>query len=99
MRVIKKSDIIATVGFLGHIALVDKKLKRTLKNLTLDQLLEKGYYREAICWALFEKDRSQQEYVVDFLSNKQYAGSFDFLCREYGLEESVFDKIKKIKYI
>lgn len=99
MANINKYDIMATVGFLGNTALVDKKLKSKLKKLKIEQLLEHGFYKEAISWAVFEKNTQLQNTIVVFFQNKNYTGSFEYLTREFGVQASVFDKIKKIKKV
>ncbi len=91
----------STIGYQGNAALVSTKLIKMYKGLTLEQLVEKGYYRAAVASVLFDKASDKEQYLVDTYNNNSSVPvrSFVHLQRVYGVPEppEKIGKIQKIK--
>lgn len=90
-----RSDFIAIVGFFGHTALVNTKLKKQVARLSVIQLLEAGFYKEAVYSAFL--DDTHQSTILDYFNALQGVRDFESLKREYGIDDTIVNKIKKIK--
>ncbi len=97
----KKIEFISTIGYQGNAALVSTKLIKMYKGLTLEQLVEKGYYRAAVASVLFDKASDKEQYLVDVYNKHSSVAvrNFAHLQRVYGVPEppEKIGKIQKIK--
>jgi hypothetical protein len=57
----KKEDFIFTVGYQGATALVDKSNKGKYARMSLEQLIEKGLLKPALCWYIWEREAGDVE--------------------------------------
>ena len=51
---LSREQFAAVVGYQGAVAVVDRKLARSLKGLSPAKALEQGYFRQAFALALFD---------------------------------------------
>lgn len=61
---IGREDFIATIGYEGNVAIVDKSLKKRYGGLSTQELAEKGLFKPALCSALYNKSKEEFELVV-----------------------------------
>ncbi len=91
----------STIGYQGNAALVSSKLIKMYQGLTLEQLVEKGYYRAAVASVLFDKASDKEQYLVDAYNKQSPVAVRNFLHlqRVYGVPEppEKISKIQKIK--
>lgn len=99
MNTIEKSDFMAIKGYYGDVAIVDKNFKNKIKKLSIEELLEQGYYRAAVAAAVYDGDEQKKDLVLQFFMQKQPIESFDFLEREFGINIAELSKISKTKNI
>lgn len=97
----KKIEFISTIGYQGNAALVSQKLMKTYKGLSLEQLVEQGYFRAAVATVIFDTLSDKEQYLVDTYNSQSQVPVRDFahLQRVYGVpqpSESI-DKIELIK--
>jgi hypothetical protein len=52
--VIGRKDFVFTIGYDGSTAVVDGGLKRRFGSLGTEELAEKGFFKQALCSAVFE---------------------------------------------
>ena len=89
--IMKREEFIATVGYQGDTALVDKNLLRTVKDLDTGALLEKGFYKAAFCSALYKSsesgDFSEEQLVLENYNNNHgvQVPSVEALKRIFGV--------------
>ncbi|MCL2521032.1 MAG: hypothetical protein FWE37_08570 [Spirochaetaceae bacterium] len=55
-----KNEFPFVVGYVGDIAIIDKKFKNKFKGKTVAQLVEAGQYKAAYCLALFTGDKDKE---------------------------------------
>ena len=71
---LKREEFAATVGCQGATAVVDRKLVRVMKGLSVPEALEKGMFRQGFAAALYESemknDPASMEYALDFLGKE-----------------------------
>ena len=59
----KREDFMFTVGFDGQTALVDGDSRRRYARLTVDELVERGLFRPAVCAAVYDGDDQALERI------------------------------------
>ena len=100
----KRVEFIATIGFQGGAAIVDKNLLREIKNLTTRELADKGYFRAAFCSAVYssqaDQDSSEEQYVLDCYnrSTANKLSGTEGLRRLFGVYQVPGD-INKVTYV
>lgn len=87
---IKKADFIWHIGFQGNTAVVNRRQKTAVRNLSPDSLLQNSYYRAAFCSALWEteienKAGSLDSFQVAFKQITGLATTVDDLKRMMGV--------------
>jgi hypothetical protein len=60
----KKEDFCFTIGFTGETAIVDKRARARYSGMNVKQLMEEGLYKAALCSALFDDSKEDQDYVL-----------------------------------
>ena len=64
-RKIKKNDYIATIGYDGLVAVVNKAQSSAVNNMSFEALLEAGNIKLAAACAIYENDEAKKQKVVD----------------------------------
>ena len=89
--IMKREEFIATVGYQGDTALVDRNILSAVKGLNTNELLEKGLFKAAFCSALFSSSKDngslEEKLVLDYYNSKNQAQipSVDGLKRLFGV--------------
>lgn len=65
-----KEDFIFSVGYKGVATIVDKTAKRKYHGLSTRELAEKGMYRAAFCSALYSRDDSEVDAVMEIYNSR-----------------------------
>lgn len=99
MKTIDKYDFMSIVGFYGDTAIIDKTLRKRIKKLSLQALLEEGYYKQSIACAVFSDNPEEKQIVLQYFQKQQPIDNFEYLEREFGINISELSKITKIKKI
>ena len=73
---LSREDFIFTIGYDGPVAVVDKQAKRRNGSLSTRELAEKGMYRAAYSSAIWSKNPSELDIVLE-IYNKNAHVSLD----------------------
>ena len=97
---IKREDFIFTIGYEGNVAIVDKLLKKRYRRLSTQELAEKGFFKPALCSALYCKSREEAKLVQQIYNEKaaHKVRSIEDLEKIYGVNETP-RKVVKVTYI
>jgi len=60
-----REDFIFTVGYDGDTAVVDKKAKRMFSKMTTMELLEAGFFKPALCSAIYSEDPGELNAILE----------------------------------
>lgn len=83
---VTREEAVASIGFDGNAALVDKKMKKKYAAMNTAALAEAGFFRAATVSALYSDEPSELELVADAynrLAGSSYAA--DTLPRLFGV--------------
>lgn len=83
---VTREEAVASIGFDGNAALVDRSMKRKYAAMNTAELAEAGFFRAATVSALYSDEPSELELVADAynrLSGSSYAA--DALPRLFGV--------------
>ncbi len=61
----KREDFIFTIGYDGDSAVVDSKAKKKYSSYTTAQLLEEGFFKPALCSAIYSKNNEEFKAVLE----------------------------------
>ncbi|MCL2792188.1 MAG: hypothetical protein FWD87_03780 [Spirochaetaceae bacterium] len=61
----RREDFIFTVGYDGNTAIVDSKARRRYSRLTTMQLLEAGFFKPALCSAIYSENPDELSAVLE----------------------------------
>lgn len=61
----KQEDFMFTVGYNGNEAIVNKVTEQTGKALDAKALVDKGYFKPALCYAIKNSDKEIIQYIID----------------------------------
>lgn len=78
---LSRSDFIFTIGYDGPAAVVDGQAKRKYGSLSTKELADLGLFRAAYSSALYSKDPSELDYVIEAYNrtaHTNYDRSFPF---------------------
>ncbi|MBN1798532.1 MAG: hypothetical protein JW822_08135 [Spirochaetales bacterium] len=97
---IKREDFIFTVGYQGDTAIVNANSKRKFSRLGTRELAEKGFFKAAICSALYAGSDEELEQVMKIYNeqNEKTIDSIHNLKRIFGVSH-VPEGIEKILHI
>ena len=73
---LSRSDFLFTIGYQGSIAIIDRSAQRRYGRLTVDELLERGLYKPALCAAEYDCDQDAQEKVLRSYNEQAVAPLF-----------------------
>jgi len=98
--VIKREDFIFTVGYQGETAIVNGELKLLYGKLSSIELAEKGFFKSAICSALYGKNADELEKIFDLYNSKieKKLNTVDDLKKTFGVTD-VPEEITKVSVI
>ncbi len=94
----KLADFMFTVGYNGLEAIVNKQTEQEGMKRTVKELVDKGFYKPALCAALHDNDKEGIQYLMDTynkISGSQYHSEMQML-RLFGVY-TVPDKVSKVK--
>ncbi len=94
----KQADFMFTVGYNGLEAIVNKQTEQTGANLSVNELIDNGFYKPALCNALQNGDKDGIQYLIDTynkVSGSTYHSEIQMM-RLFGVF-SVPDKVSKVK--
>lgn len=94
----KLADFMFTVGYNGAEAVVNKQTEQEGNNLSVRELVDKGFYKPALCAALHDNDKDGIQYLIDTynkISGSHYHSEIQ-MKRLFGVY-SVPDKVSKVK--
>lgn len=97
---IKREDFIFTVGYQGETAIVNGELKSKYGKLNSIEFAEKGFFKSAICSALYDKKSGDLEKILEIYNSKieKKLESVDDLKKTFGVTE-IPEGITKISII
>ena len=83
----KRQEYVFTIGYSGDTAIIDGKAMRQYSSLSTEELVSRGFYRQAMASALFSANQQEAETV---LARYNQAAGADFqrpeqLERVFGL--------------
>lgn len=83
----KKTVFNFTIGYHGNCAIVDKRASKLNSSLTSRELAEKGLFKSAFCYALFDNDKESMSYILELYNRKSGSGykSIDQLKLLFGV--------------
>jgi hypothetical protein len=86
---IKREDFIFTVGYQGETAIVNGELKSGYGKLNSIEFAEKGFFKSAICSALYEKNSGDLEKILDIYNSKveKKLNTVDDLKKTFGVTD------------
>lgn len=61
----KIADFMFTVGYNGNEAIVNKDTEQAGQNLSATELIDKGYFKPALCDALKNDDKESIKYLIE----------------------------------
>lgn len=77
LKKIKRGDFVALLGYHGRNAVVDKKFASTHNKKGALELAELGYYRAAVCAAIYD-DGDNGEKLVEWLHSRNIFPDYDY---------------------
>ncbi len=97
---IKREDFIFTVGYQGDTAIVNASAKKRFGRLKTRELAEKGFFKAAICSALYTSNDEELKQVMQIYNeqNEKTIDSIHNLKRIFGVSH-VPEGIEKILLI
>jgi hypothetical protein len=92
----KREDFMFSVGFDGQTALVDGDSRRRYGRLSVDELVDKGLFRPAVCAAVYDKDDEALERIraVFVRVSGSDVGAADDLLRIFGIPTQVLSPLQ-----
>ncbi len=94
----KLADFMFTVGYNGAEAIVNKQTEQEGANLSVKELVDKGFFKPALCQALKNDDKGGVQYLIEAynkISGSTYHTEIQMM-RLFGVY-SVPDKVSKVK--
>lgn len=99
MTNLDKYDFMTIIGFYGDTAIIDTKLQKKIKKLSLQALLKDGYYKQSIAMAVFNDSQEEKDIILQYFQKQQAVDNFEIIEREFGVNMSKLSTITKIKKI
>lgn len=90
---VTRDEAVASIGFDGNAALVDRVMKKKYSAMNTEQLAEAGFFRAATISALYLEDDGALEMVADIynrLAGTTYAA--DSMARLFGVARVTVQK-------
>lgn len=94
----KLADFMFTVGYNGAEAIVNKETEQAGANLSINELVDKGLFKPALCKALLNDDKKGIQYLMDTynkISGSNYKTEIQ-IKRLFGVY-TVPDEISKVR--
>ncbi|PIE98051.1 MAG: hypothetical protein CR988_05345 [Treponema sp.] len=89
-----RNDFISTIGYDGLFSVVDKSLRETLKNKSLDELLDAKEFRAAAAFAIYNDSAEEKQKVADaYNSATDSKYTADSLKKLFGISDVDSTKI------
>ena len=87
---IKKEQFMSIVGFYGNTALVDKKLLKRVKHMSIKTLIGKGFLFQAVASSVFDAFCGNgDEAQARMLCGTLHADNLAVLTRRFGVHEEL----------
>jgi hypothetical protein len=96
----RREDFVFCIGFEGSTAIIDGKMQRKFGSRTSRQLAEAGYFKQAVCSAVFSDNPQELEEVLAVYNAKTDAPvrSTEELKRIFGVS-GVPEGVKKLTVV
>ncbi len=66
----KKTVFDFTIGYHGNCAIVDKRALKGNSSLNSKELADRGLFKSAFCYALYDNDEKSMLYILDLYNKK-----------------------------